>query len=60
MPLSFLYRAFCRVLQLIRRIGRSNVDLAIEVAVLRHEVTVLRRQVHPPALVVQLAKENSR
>ncbi|MHB1929562.1 MAG: integrase, partial [Acidimicrobiales bacterium] len=50
MTLSFLYRAFCRVLQLIRLIGRSDTDLAIEVVMLRHEVAVLRRQVHRPAL----------
>ena len=50
MTLSFLYRAFCRVLQLIRLIGRSGTDLAIEVVMLRHEVAVLRRQVHRPAL----------
>ncbi len=50
MTLSFLYRAFCRVLQLIRLIGRSNTNLAIEVVMLRHEVAVLRRQVHRPAL----------
>jgi transposase len=48
--LSFLYRAFCRVLQLIRLISRRDTDLAIEVAMLRHEVAVLRRQVHRPAL----------
>ena len=48
--LSFLYRAFCAVLQLIRLIFRRDIDLAIEVVMLRHEVTVLRRQVHRPAL----------
>jgi len=48
--LSFLYRAFCRVLQLIQLIGRSDTDLAVEVVVLRQEVAVLRRQVHRPAL----------
>ncbi len=50
MTLSFLYRAFCRVLQLIRLIFRRDTDLAVEVVVLRHEVAVLRRQVHRPAL----------
>jgi putative transposase len=50
MTLSFLYRAFCRVLQLVRLIGRSNTNLTIEVVMLRHEVAVLRRQVHRPAL----------
>lgn len=50
MTLSFLYQAFCRVLQLIRLVGRSDTDLAIEVVMLRHEVAVLRRQVHRPAL----------
>ena len=50
MTLSFLYRAYCRVLQLIRLIGRSDTDLAIEVVMLRHEAAVLRRQVHRPAL----------
>jgi putative transposase len=50
MTLSFLYRAFCRVLQLIRLTGRSHTDLAIEVVILRHEVAVLRRQVYRPAL----------
>jgi hypothetical protein len=33
--LSFLFRVFCRVLQLIRLVGRSDTDLAIEVGVLR-------------------------
>jgi putative transposase len=47
---SFLYRAFCRVLQLVRLARRSDTDLAIEVVMLRHEVAVLRRQVHRPML----------
>ncbi len=34
--LSFLYRTFCRVLQLIRFVGRRAGDLAIEVVILRH------------------------
>ena len=50
MALSFLYRAFCRVLQLIRLSCRKEADLATEVVILRREVAVLRRQVHRPAL----------
>ena len=40
MTLSFLYRAFWHVLQLIRLVARKDTDLAIEVVVLRHEVAV--------------------
>jgi len=50
MALSFLYRVFCSVLQLIWLTCRKDTDLAIEVVILRHEVAVLRRQVHRPAL----------
>jgi len=48
--LSFLYRAFWRILQLIRLVFRRDTDLAVEVVIPRHEVAVLRRQVHRPAL----------
>jgi putative transposase len=50
MVLSFLYMAFVRVVQLVRFCLRPQNDLAIEVIMLRHEVAVLRRQVHRPAL----------
>jgi hypothetical protein len=42
MTLSFLYRAFCRILQLVRLTMLRHTDLAVEVVMLRHEVTVLR------------------
>jgi len=48
--LSFLYRAFCRGLQLVPLTCRSATELAIEVVMLRHEVAVLRRQVLRPLL----------
>jgi len=38
--LSFLYRALCRLLQLIRLLCRSHTNLSIEVVVLRHEVAL--------------------
>ena len=50
MTLSFLYRAFCRVLHVVRLLARSDSDLAIEGVMLRHEVAVLGRQVQRPAL----------
>jgi hypothetical protein len=35
MTLSFLYQVFCRVLQLIRLTFRKDIDLAIEIVMLR-------------------------
>src|ERR1019366_8216976 len=48
--LSFLYVAFVRILQLLRLRRDDRDELAIEVIMLRHEVSVLRRQRVRPAL----------
>jgi hypothetical protein len=50
MALSFLYLAFVKILQLLRRGRRDSCDLTIEIVMLRHEVAVLLRQVVRPAL----------
>ena len=50
MALSFLYLAFVRLLQLLRYSRSGQGELAIEVVMLRHEVSVLRRQIARPAL----------
>jgi hypothetical protein len=49
-PLTFLYVAFVRLLQLVRLSWGEREDLAIEVVMLRHEVPVLGRRVGRPAL----------
>jgi len=48
--LSFLYLAFLRTVQMLCRQRSDMSDLAVEVVMLRHEVSVLRRQVGRPAL----------
>ena len=50
MALSFLHLLFVRVSQLVRLACRGRDELAIEVVMLRHEVSVLRRQIDRPAL----------
>jgi len=50
MALTFVYRAFCRVLQILRQLGGDRTELAVEVVMLRHEVMVLRRQIARPSL----------
>jgi transposase InsO family protein len=50
MALSFFYIAFVRLLQLVQLSRGDQEELAIEVVMLRHEVSVLRRQVVRPAL----------
>jgi hypothetical protein len=41
---SFLYVALCRLLQLVVLLGRSERSKDLEILVLRHELTILRRQ----------------
>jgi hypothetical protein len=53
MALSLLYLGFVRILQLFRLVHRYKEELAFEVVMLRHEVTVLRRQVTPPGLATR-------
>jgi putative transposase len=48
--LSFLYLVFVRTLQLVLLQRSDTADLAIEVVILRHEVSVLRRQIARPVL----------
>ncbi|MHB1487854.1 MAG: hypothetical protein ACYCS7_07635 [Acidimicrobiales bacterium] len=72
MALRFPYLFFLRVTQLVRLSWRGHDELAVEVVMLRHEVSVLhrrwtyphRRPGRPPIrsgivdLVLRLAKEN--
>ena len=50
MVLSVLYVAFQRILQLVPLLVRSADSKELEIVVLRHELAILRRQVHRPAL----------
>jgi transposase InsO family protein len=47
--LSVLYIALQRILQLVSLSFRSADSKALEIVVLRHELAILRRQVHRPA-----------
>ncbi|MGO9917280.1 MAG: hypothetical protein ACLQIB_21595 [Isosphaeraceae bacterium] len=49
MALSLLDWAFVRVLELVQLFPKET-SLAVEVVMLRHEVAVLRRQAHRPAI----------
>ena len=51
MALSFLYLEFLRMLQFLRLRRDDRADVAIEVVMPRHEVSVLRRQVEHPWLL---------
>ncbi len=51
MDLLFLYLEFLRMLQLLRLRQDDRAEVAIEVVMLRHEVSVLRCQVERPSLL---------
>jgi putative transposase len=46
--MSCLYIVVCRLLELIVLLGRSDRAKDLEVLVLRHELSILRRQVRRP------------
>ena len=48
MLLSALYTVVCRLLELIVLVGRRDRAKEIEILVLRHELSILRRQVRSP------------
>ena len=48
----FLYLEFLRMLQFLRLRRNDRADVAIEVVMARHEVSVLRRQVERPSLLI--------
>jgi putative transposase len=50
---SALYVVVCRVLELIVLVGRSDGAKDLEILVLRHELSILRRQVKRPRLQPQ-------
>ena len=50
LPISFLYLAFWKLIELVALRTRSAGYHALEIVVLRHELMVLRRQVHRPDL----------
>src|SRR5206468_3430583 len=45
---SALYVAFCRVLELIVLVARGDGAKELEILVLRHELSILRRRVNRP------------
>ena len=57
MLISLAYLILRRVLELVALQFRSNAFKELEILVLRHQVAVLRRQVHRPALQPEDAVE---
>jgi putative transposase len=47
---KLIYLALCRTIQLLALLARSDAAKDLEILVLRHQLTVLRRQVHRPKL----------
>jgi len=52
MALLILYLDFLRMLQFLRLRRDDRADVAIEVVMLRHEVSVLGRQVERPSPLI--------
>src|SRR4051812_15081678 len=50
MSVSLVYLLLRRVLQMLTQLARDDVAKDVELLVLRHQVAVLRRQVHRPRL----------
>ena len=53
MLVSSLYVALCRLLELIVLLGRADRAKELEILVLRHELSILRRQVDQPRFAPQ-------
>ena len=50
MLVSFVYVAACRLFALVLLLARSDRSKELEILVLRHELSMLRRQVRRPQL----------
>lgn len=53
MLVSLIYVVVCRLLELIVLVGRRDRTKALEILVLRHELSILRRQVNGPRVEPQ-------